>query len=386
MTNRDHRPITVLMNALSARQGGGQTYITNILEHLPRDKVSKLYILAPEELALPTRDSRIERVPVKWPTGNPFARAIWEKLRLPVLVSRLKADILFCPGGLIGCRTSRNCRTVTMFRNMIPFDQTQMRRYGSRYMRLRNLLLQRAFLDSMQRADLVIFVSAYGRAKIESLISGQFRNAITIPHGLAQAFNRNLSPRVSAACPALTETGYLLYVSTLDYYKAQLEVVKAYSLLKAYRPSVEKLVLVGPENPQYGDRVRREVANLRLQDSVVITGALPPADMPGIYRNAAINIFASECENCPNILIEALAAGRPVLCSHCPPMPEFGGDAPVYFDPRSPDDLARKLASLLGDPNRMSELAAKAENRSRFYNWESCAEKTWQSIYQLAFS
>ncbi len=380
------RTITVLVNALSALQGGGQTYVTNLLSHLPAEFPSVIYVLAPDTLRLPDHDPRIRRIPVQWPAGNPFARAIWEKLRIPALLSKLRADILFCPGGIIANRVPSGCKTVTMFRNMIPFSEEQTRRYRPGYMRLRNLLLKRAFLDSMRGADLVIFLSNHARATIEAHLGSELRNQVTIPHGLARAFKRSTASQATQTNASLPPEGYLLYVSTLDYYKAQIEVVQAYGLLKHKRPTKEKLLLIGPEYPEYGNLVRKEIANHRLEGSVLLAGPLPHSQMPEIYRNALVNIFASECENCPNILIEALASGRPVLSSHCPPMPEFGGDGALYFDPRSPADLAEKLASLLDDPTRMSELAAKAEDRSRLYDWEACARRTWQSLYQLTLN
>ena len=377
------KPLTVLIDALSARQGGGQTYLANLLDHLPADPPSTIYVLAPDTLQLPGDNPRIRRVPARRSLQNPFARAVWQRLQMPPLLSRLKADILFCPGGIIGSRVPRGCKTVTMFRNMIPFSETHAWRYRPGYMRIRNSLLRRAFLHSMLRADLVIFLSNHGKATIETHLGTRLQNCVTIPHGLARRF-RDSSISLSAAFRTIRPAGaYLLYASTLDYYKAQVEVVRAYALLKDRRITKEKLLLVGPEYPEYGKLVRREIADLGLCDSVFLTGAVPHSEMPGLYRNAVINIFASECENCPNILIEALASGRPVLSSHHPPMPEFGGDGALYFDPRSPSDLAEKLATVLGNPLRMKELAARAEKRSRLYDWESCAQKTWHSMFQL---
>jgi glycosyltransferase involved in cell wall biosynthesis len=64
-------------------------------------------------------------------------------------------------------------------------------------------------------------------------------------------------------------------------------------------------------------------------------------------------------------------------------MPEFGGEGALYFDPRSPSDLAEKLAALLDDAPRMRELALKAESQSQRYASQSFAQKTWHSILQL---
>ncbi|HXX44858.1 MAG TPA: glycosyltransferase family 1 protein [Candidatus Acidoferrales bacterium] len=380
------RPTTVLINALSAQQGGGQTYITNLLGNLPAALPFSIQVLAPDDLELPGDDPRIRKIHLKWPTGNPFARAAWEKFHLPPLLSRLGADVLFCPGGIISNRVPRGCRTVTMFRNMIPFSEMHTRKYRFGYMRLRNRLLKRMFLQSMLAADLVIFLSDHARKTIESHIGTRLKNSVTIPHGLAPAFERSAASNRAAVLADLPRHGYLLYVSTLDFYKAQIEVVRAYALLRARRATKEKLVLVGPEYPEYGRLLRQEIAQLGLQDCVVLTGPVPHSHMPDVYRNALVNIFASQCENCPNILIEALASGRPVLASHCPPMPEFAGDAAVYFDPRSPGDLAGKLAAILDDPSRMQQLSASAEKRSRLYDGKASAHRTWLSIQELARS
>jgi glycosyltransferase involved in cell wall biosynthesis len=65
-------------------------------------------------------------------------------------------------------------------------------------------------------------------------------------------------------------------------------------------------------------------------------------------------------------------------------MKEFAGNAPIYFDPSSPRDLAEKLASVLNDPRRMKDLGEKAERQSQKFDWTSSARITWQSIVAVA--
>jgi glycosyltransferase involved in cell wall biosynthesis len=373
----------ILLNALSARQGGGQTYVINLLESLPEQYAAEIFVLAPNSLSLPLGKKNLKKISVNWPVENPFVRAIWERLCLSPLLKRLNADVLFCPGGIIGSRVPPGCKTVTMFRNMIPFSATQRHRYRLGYMKMRNWILKKVLLRSMLRADLVIFLSDYARTVIEERAQGRLKQTATIPHGVSLAF-RNSAAANSPPPAWMPSQGYLLYVSTLDYYKAQLEVVQAYAILRQKRATKEKLMLVGPEYPEYGRKVREQVKQLALENDVLITGVIPYSDMPGVYHNALVNIFASESENCPNALIEALAAGRPVFSSNYPPMPEFAGDAAVYFDPKSPDDLAEKLATVLADSDRMKVLARKAAEQSQLYDWTSSAQITWRAIRQLS--
>jgi glycosyltransferase involved in cell wall biosynthesis len=380
MGSKTNGGMRIVVNALSARQGGGQTYVMNLLESFPERSAAQIFLLAPDSLPLPLSKRNFTKIQVKWPVENPVMRAIWEWRYLPRLLKRLNADVLFCPGGIIGGRVPEGCKTVTMFRNMIPFSLLQRQRYGLGYMRMRNWLLERALSRSMAKADRVICISEFARRVIEQKVSGLPGKTIVIPHGINPIFRENHQPR-----PAWLSAGdYILYVSILDVYKAQLEVVRAFALLKARRPTSEKLVLTGPERSYYARKVRVEIKRLGLQDDVVLTGPVSHNDLPALYRHALINIFASECENCPNIMLEALASGRPLLASCREPMPEFAGDAAIYFDPASPGELAERIQSIIDDPRRLSELSDKATERSLLYDWSRSAQSTWQLIQDCA--
>ena len=372
----------IFINALSARLGGGQTYLFNLLEYLPEEVNDEIFVLAPPSFKLPSGRANIKRVHIKWPTENPFLRAAWEKFCMPGLLRELSADVLFCPGGIIGARAPHGCRTVTMFRNMIPFDPVQRSRYRPGYMRIRNWLLEKILLQSMIAADLVIFISEFAKQVIEKRAPGLIKHSVVIPHGISPQFR--VAGMTDLPRPDwLPRQNYLLYVSTLDVYKSQIEVVCGFALLKQSRKTSEKLVLAGPENPDYGRKVRAEVARLQLQNDVIVAGPVPYHELPSVYGHALINIFASQSENCPNILLEALAAGRPVLSSDFPPMPEFGGNAVVYFDPGSPRDLAEKLASVIDNQEYMKMLSDKARERAAIYDWKNSAIATWNAIIGL---
>ena len=72
----------IVINALSARLGGGQTYVKNLLAHLPEREDLEIHVFAPPSLALPN-DSRIVRRTTRWPTENPILRTLWEVIALP---------------------------------------------------------------------------------------------------------------------------------------------------------------------------------------------------------------------------------------------------------------------------------------------------------------
>ena len=372
----------VFINASSARLGGGQTYLMNLLRFLPEPGKAEVFIVAPTTLRLPPERADIRLIHTGWPLNNPLLRAIWEMFCLPGLLRRLKIDVLFCPGGVVWTQVPPHCRVVTMFRNMIPFDTLQRSRYPLGYMRMRNWILEKVLLRSMARADLLIYISKYAKTVIDRRAPGAVRNSVVIPHGVSPHFRAD--PERPLRRPGwLPAAPYFLYVSTLDFYKAQIEVVRGFAIFKRQRGGDEKLVLAGPENPVYARKVREEVADLGLAGEVVVAGMIPYQELPSVYQHALINIFASESENCPNILLEALATGRPILCSSFPPMPEFGGEAVIYFDPRSPDDFAQKASSLVSSNESMDNLSKQALQHSLVYDWDQAARQTWNAILEL---
>lgn len=368
----------IIINALSARLGGGQTYLKNLLDYLPDKGDLDILVYAPADLRLP-EDPRIRRATTFWPTENPLLRAVWEKVALPRIVRKEKAQILFCPGGIIASDVPVGCKTVTMFRNMMPFDPDVLRRMPFGLQKIRNWILKRVMLRSMASADLTIFISQYARSVIEGLTP--IRSAVTIPHGIGLQFRTAGQKLIRPSW--LPHGEYLLYVSRFDVYKHQLEVVQAYAKLPADLRSRYKLLLVGEVDNLLAREVEACVKEKGLDGQVFISGAVLYADLPAVYHHAVVNLFASSCENCPNILLEALGAGRPVLSSSVMPMPEFGGNAVAYFSPIDPTSIYEQLITVLRDEAHRKNLATLAQQRSLDFDWKKSAESTWQKIGSL---
>jgi glycosyltransferase involved in cell wall biosynthesis len=368
----------IVINALSARLGGGQTYLKNLLMHLPRQQELDILIFAPAALQLPT-DRRIRRGTSIWPTANPVLRTLWETVALPRILAKERAQVLFCPGGVIASRVPAGCKTVTMFRNMIPFDPKALARIPLSLQKVRNTILKRVMLSSMANADLTIFISDHARRVIEALT--HVRNSVTIPHGISAAFRTHSQKLPRPAWLPIGE--YLLYVSRFDVYKHQYEVALGFAALPSDLATRYKLLLVG----ELDDALVRQVTELGrmkgLESQIVVVGPIAYADLPAAYHHATVNIFASSCENCPNILLEALGAGRPVLSSDVMPMPEFGAQAVGYFSPTDPKSICDALTQVLQSESRRNELATAAVERSEDFDWVTTSRATWQTITEL---
>jgi glycosyltransferase involved in cell wall biosynthesis len=116
---------------------------------------------------------------------------------------------------------------------------------------------------------------------------------------------------------------------------------------------------------------------------VTYHGAIPFKDMHKHYASADLGVFASSCENMPNILIETMAAGLPVACSMLGPMPEILRDFGCYFDPDEPDSIESAIESLLVSSTLRAGLAECSFARSTEFSWERCADSTFDFLHHV---
>ncbi len=372
---------TIVVDGLSALQGGGQTYLKNLFDHFDPSLGLRVVALVPEryrEMFVGNPGVQVESPPLG--SRSVFLRGLWYLMALRGVIRKHGASVLYCPGGMLSAHKIAGCRTAVAFRNMLPFAAEERGRYSLGYNRARLWLLSLLQGRSFRNADLVIFISHFAKSVIDILVRDRRGASVIIPHGLSDHFRvmqeRPRDPRLSGE--------YVLYVSILTVYKAQLDVVRAWKMLKSQRTVHEKLVLVGPEYGPYAAQVRDLIHELGLDDDVIVAGNVPYAELPGWYQNAKLNIFASSCENCPNILLEAMAAGRPILCSDYQPMPEFARSAAEYFDPYNSRELSVLLARYLDDPLLCERMGKAAQQESMRFQWADAARKTWQALGALA--
>ncbi|MGA2227039.1 MAG: glycosyltransferase, partial [Syntrophobacteraceae bacterium] len=146
-----------------------------------------------------------------------------------------------------------------------------------------------------------------------------------------------------------------------------------------------QLDMVGPAYPPAMERLREALCRLDPDETFIrCAGKVPHKKLPAVYRQADLFVYASSCENLPNILIEAMASSLPIACSNRGPMPEVLRDAGLYFDPESPEQIAGAVGELMTDHGKRSECATRAYEYAKQYSWERCARDTFAFIADVA--
>ncbi|HHV35161.1 MAG TPA: glycosyltransferase family 4 protein [Syntrophomonadaceae bacterium] len=209
------------------------------------------------------------------------------------------------------------------------------------------------------RCDLVITPTSV----IKDMVQGQgvIKPVIAIPTGV-------YPERFQAGDPEFLHERFgishnkkvLLFVGRIGKEKNLSFLLRAFALIaEQERDTVLVLVGSGPEE----DTLRYSAMDLGIGERVVFTGKLPPETVAGAYRSADIFVFPSVTETQGIVLVEAMAAGLPVIAKAA-----YGSLAMVddgvtgYLCQGEEDEFAEKTLAILSDPElmlRMSESALK---------------------------
>jgi glycosyltransferase involved in cell wall biosynthesis len=308
-------------------------------------------------------------------------RLYWQKFILERLVRRAECNVLLAPGGSY----SGSFRPLlAMSQNMLPFSWLEARRYGASWIFLRLMLLRWRQSRTFRAANGVIFLTHYAREVAMQTVKEIPGISAVIPHGVDARFF--FTPREQKYIGSYSRQHLfrVVYVSIVDFYKHQWHVAEAVAQLRETGLPIQ-LDLIGPAYPPALRRLRQLLRRLDPAEVFIhFRGPVPYSELPNWYHQADLFVFASSCENMPNILLESMASGLPIACSNRGPMPEILGDYGIYFDPEKPDEIADALRTLLEDPNLRAYYATGAYEKASAYSWERCARETFSFIAQVA--
>ena len=111
------------------------------------------------------------------------------------------------------------------------------------------------------------------------------------------------------------------------------------------------------------------------EESALFLENVEDAELPHLYRLAAVTVLPSFYEGFGLPALEAMSCGCPVIVSHLPSLREVCGDAALYVDPHSPQNMADTLALVWGDPMLQGTLRKKGIEKSLTFCWNECAQK-----------
>ncbi len=220
-----------------------------------------------------------------------------------------------------------------------------------------------AYRRFMQRASYIVTGTDVGKQELELNYGVSASRVRCLPHPTPTFVATALSAETGVIQKLRLQRPFLFYPAQFWPHKNHIGLLQALTVLRDRYQERPLLVLTGSDkgNTAY---VKDMAAHLDLSGQVLFTGFVTQQELVELYRCAAMLTYVSFCgpENLPPL--EAFALGCPVVAANVPGASEQLGEAALLFDPLCPEDMAKKIHTLLTQPEKREDLREKGLKRA----------------------
>jgi len=360
--------LRIVIDGTMAAGGGGHTYLANIVPRLSTiapEHSFRVLVRSPSLAAnlTPSANVEVRELPATGWVGrvrfNYAGGAVRE-------AADFGADVWFSAGEM--APIAAGCPVVAAFRNPNVFTTRDQGWPLEQRVRLR--ILRGLARASARVATRILFVSEDSAQWIGERIGLPDERRAVVHHGIDPALFAG-----DAAHPH--PRPYVLSVSSVYRYKNFVRLIEAWTRLATELEDAPDLVIVGDvQDAVYAERMREaRAAAGPLAERIHLIGAVPYEEIGDWYRGASLFAFPSTLETFGHPLLEAMAAGVPVVAGDIPVSREVAGDAAFYVDPYDTDALASAMGEILRQPAAGEALVKRGEERVKQFGWEQSARQ-----------
>ncbi len=293
-------------------------------------------------------------------------RAIWQQMELPRLAMRYDLDVLHCPD------FSRPLKSSVPVVNTIH-DLSYYSPYA--YFSLGSRIYKRSLTRvAMKKSAAIVAVSKFTRDEIMQRFGLDEDKISVIYHGVDLPSE---GEALQAGAP------FVLYVGTLEERKNVPTLIRGFSLARAQSHFPHRLILAGKRGRRF-TRIQAAIENSPYGKDIEVRGYVSRHEILALYQEADAFVLPSFYEGFGLPILEAMAAGTPVVCSRAASLPEVAGDAAEYFDPSNAEELGMVLAKVLGSPELRAEMKRKGRERAKQFSWDECARRYLKAYQTVA--
>lgn len=238
----------------------------------------------------------------------------------------------------------------------------------------RSPYMMRLYRNVVRAADFVTAPSEYSLREAEHALGHAIRNAVVIGNGVdADLFSR---PRITTADP------YVFAVGRLEHTKGFDLLIAAWDLLPP-RFSDHRLV-IGGDGAEHG-RLVRQAAATSASARIELLGRLDRSAVAERMRGASAFVLPSRVEAQGLTVLEAMAAGTPVVASRVGGVPETveSGVNGLLFEPESAPALAEAITDILDDASAAAARAQAGRITAEQRSWDRLTEQ-FLTVYTKA--
>ena len=346
----------------TGREDGTTRYTAELAKRLPELGEEKWEFFAPFDFAqgkpLPIN---VKKILSPWPR-------YWTQSRLPFDLYRYPVDVMFMPIQQLPFFRPGSMKTVAVVHDLAFHVYPEQFTY-------KDWMLQHIFTAyACREADAIIAVSQATAADIAKFY-GRTEGVYVVHHGVDHLkFNGKKEVREKGERP------YILYVGQIQPRKNIIRLVQAFVRLKERAEFSKMRLKIAGGHGWLNSPIYRYIDQTPTREAIDVLGAVSEDMLVELYQNAEVFVLPSLYEGFGMPIVEAMAAGCPVVTSNVSCMPEIAGGAAVLVDPKSVEDIANGILDAL---ERREELTEAGLQRAAGFSWDRTARETIVIIENL---
>ena len=296
-------------------------------------------------------------------------KGFWTQLALPfhLLFDSVKPDVFFTP--------SHYAPRFAKMPTVISVMDLSYLYYPNLFKKMDLYQLRRWTSYSVKNAKRVLTISQASKNDIIKEYKKEAKDVVVTYPGVKQKM------AMKDAKKRFIEEKYILFVGTLQPRKNIVKLIEAFSKITD-KHSVN-LVVAGKKGWLYEEIMDAPKA-YGVESRVVFKNFIEDEELVNLYSHAELFILPSLYEGFGLPVLEAMQYGCPVITSSVSSLPEVGGDAVLYVDPLSVEDIANKMNQLLSDDNLRTDLIKKGYEQIKKFSWEKTARETLNILEEVA--
>ncbi|HAH30739.1 MAG TPA: hypothetical protein DCL44_00310 [Elusimicrobia bacterium] len=351
--------------------GGYKNYLRNILPYLAADnRLESLFCVSPVSMGVESLVSASDKIRfASCAPFKPFRNGVDKETAR--LLSSYGPDAIFVPTARVA--RFRNVPVVTMIQNMAPLAAWEW--YGL-WQKFKLLVQKYETYKAVCQAEKVIAISGYVRRFISEKWGIADEKIDSIYFGTPLPAENPVRP------PNLPEDwrDFIFTAGSIEPYRCLEDVIKCAEYCRKKLAVPVRIVIAG-QAKQDMHKYERYIKNMALKAGVAPdlcwVGQIPEAEMTWCYRNCSAFIMTSRVEAGPTTVLEAMSCGAICVAADNAPLPEFFGNAAVYYRPGDIQMLVFRIREVLSwDAEKRKKVSAAAYARSCEFTWKKSAEKT----------
>jgi len=315
------------------------------------------------------------------PLVNKYIRVSWENFVLPILLFKHRIDLLHCVNYSLPFVIPPQVKKIVTVHDLIWLKFPHYFPKDTVYAAKKRL--QHACIFS----DAIITASENTKKDVIEASGCEEQKVVVIYNGVDyEAFSK-----VQKKSPLAHEVRqkyklpehFILWVGSYREHKNLELLCKAVQKAKTHSHLPHKLVFCGPGLLR--ERDIREISRI-YNDDVVIIGPASAEELSFLYAMADVFVFPSLYEGFGLPVLEAMAAGTPVITSNISSPPEVAGDAAILVNPLDVEEIADAIIKVTTDDNLKQTLVKKGRERAKQFSWEDTARKTLEVFMKVGFN